>query len=451
MRRHVIAVAPDYLLCVVMSFCLVVVALMGFMIDPALQFNGPINGSLCALLQLVLFATSASGAKRKGFVALYVALCILVLGVGLGTSTVPVAVDDEGNHFTYASTLVVVNTLVYLLSRSRARFCALWVAGVLVVAYVQFVFHSNLYSYSVGFLVAAVLLFAYRSYQLTLQAASAKSESAKVEGAVLVTQVVAVGTALAVAAALFFGIVAPLNPGHLTLKLFVVDEALETVEVNHPVRIEKVEDEEQWTENITDESLSGNKSRPVEMSSSSSAQSQAYMEDSLNFSGSQDTYSLDAEEESEESLVTYDIISWLPAIIVAAVLLTLVLAVIGRLVARWIHKRTLASLPPRQQVGAIYREMLSKLGKAGVVKPDSSAPMEFAKDSVSRAAAFSVPFSQSNWAKVSTAYDLVHYGGQEPTAQQLDECWAFYNGFADNMRRQVGALKYAFKYFWVIK
>lgn len=446
-REYLKHCAVDFVLTALASVCLATVLMQGFIIDANLQFNLLLNIVIAAVLQVVLFAAAY---RKKNIVIcglIYLLLCAVLIGICIVTSTgEELLADVEENYLIYALVTVIVNTAVFALSRTRPGFAVLIVCSVVLVGFIQFVYKANLVGYSVAFFAVLAILFIYRSYSESIrQADSLKKTNFGQAGLVSgISVLLSTGLALLV----FFLVIAPLNPGHLTLKLFTIDRALETIEVNNPVRMIEIEDESLISQNVTDEITYGN--NPVEMENGfTEAWAQSYMDSVIEWLGTQETIDYESEEE-ELQLQTLSLPSWWWIALIATLLLLGVLAVLLRMFLRRRKDGRIRRLSKQDQVTKLYNDMLGRLRKLGLGKAPGQTPLEFADVASARLAPFALNTGGVDWAYVSGTYSTVHYGETDPSDEELSYLWRFYERFNKNATFVTGRLKYCFKYFWIL-
>ena len=446
---YVRTVAFELVLCVAASACLCMVALQGFVVAPALQFNVALLAGLSLVLQAVLYAAAYRKRNYAIGIAAYVAASAILVGVGIATSTgADVMADAEENHVAFCAAIAVANALVFLLSRSRRSFVALVAIGVFTCAFVQYAFHSDLVVASVGFALCALALLMCRTYAISVARADELSSGQAAHARAGVAALAATCVAGVLACLVFACVIAPLNPGHLTVRLFTEYRAFETIEINNPMEIIKVEDPEQHSANLTSEIIYGSQTTPVTGNDPSLAAAEELINDAQEQLGTTDDYKLESDDQGAfiYALSTPSL-GWL--LYLAIPVIVVVAAVLGRRALRSCARRRIAAHGPAEQVGLIYNAQLSRFARLGFGKGSSLTPLEFACASAARMEAFSQG-PGATWAEVSALYEDVHYGAQQPSADALAGAWRFYDGFPARTCGLVGRLKYAFKYFWVL-
>ena len=439
--------APEFVLVVVAATCVTVVVLQGFVVAPRLQFNGPLVVGLSCLCQLVLYAGAYRRSWLAGSLVAYALLCAAMVGVGIATSANPDPLADvEGNNLAFCCVLLVANGLVYALSRRLGSCVVLVVAGLFACAFVQYVYHANLLVPTLVFVGCLAALWVVRSYALSMAAASEPGKPAY--GAAGLMAVVAAVVALGVAGFLYVAVIAPLNPGHLTVKLFTEYRTFETVQVRNPSEVVTVEDPTQTTVTLTDEVIYG--SIPVQLDASDPALAELddFVQDSREQSGSKNVFRLEMVDEGGVYLYTYELPAfwWLLALAVPVVLV--VLAVVVRKAMRARRRSRMAACVPHDQVGALYTRLVRDFGKLGYGKAPDQTPAEYAQANEERLAAFTQ--AGFGWDDLTALYGRCHYGVSEPMAEELAAAWRFYDGHFARVVRLKGRATYAAKYFWIL-
>ncbi len=440
-------VLPEIVLVVFASTCLVTVVLQGFVVAPALQFNALLIAALSCLCQAVLYAGGYRRRNAGWAVVGYVVLCATVVGIGVATSTAPDPMADvEGSNLAFCLVLVVVNALVYLLSRRGGAFVVLAAAGLFACAFIQYVYHADLVVASLGFSFCLAALWVVRAYARSMAAASEPGKPAFLAAAL--TAVVASAVALLLGILVYALVVAPLNPGHLTVKLFTEYRSFETVQVRNPSEVVIAEDPESKTVTLTDEVIYG--SIPVQLDASDPALADLgdFVQDSREQSGSKNVFRLEMVDEGGVYLYTYELPAywWLLLLAVPFVLVALAVAVRKALRAR--RRSTMRALAPRDQVGSVYTRLVRDFGVLGIVKAPDQTPFEYARASADRLEAFAQ--GDFGWWELTQLYGSCHYGAQEPTDDELAACWRVYDGHFKRALQLKGRPKYCCKYFWML-
>ncbi len=442
---------PEAALTVVAAACLSVVTMQGFVVDPALQGNVALWLVACAALQAPLFAAQAPSASRRAqalWVCLTAALAVGAVALGFATSTGPDPLaDDEASHVAPALTAVVASLAVWLLSRRMGGLLALAAAGLFDCAFVEYVYSAGLVAPSLGFACCLAALVPVRRYARDAALAQAVVRPAYGRAAL---QGVCVAALACAAGALVWAIaVAPLDPGHVSLKLFTEYRSYETVEVSSPAKVSYQEDPSQTTTTVTDEQVYGNQQTQVTGDDPSLAELGDFINDARQQSGVESDYRFDT---TEDGVYLYTLSTpaywWL--LLLAVPVLAAVAAVLARKALRRACDRRLRRLGAADQVRRIYADALRTLARVGLGRSPTQTAREFADDSRERLDDFTSRLDDASFDELSGAYELVHYGGMEPDDDLLRACWRLRAGLPSCVRARVGRLRYALRYFWVV-
>lgn len=440
-------VLPEAVLVVLACTCLVTVVLQGFVVDPSLQFNAPLVAALSCACQAVLYAGAYRRRNAGWAVAGYVALCAAVVGAGMATSTAPDPLADvEGSNLAFCLVLVVANALVFLLSRRPGAFVVLVAAGLFSCAFVQYVYHADLVVPTLGFAFGLAALWVVRGYACSMAAASEQGKPAFAAAAL--TAAVAAAVALVLGVLVYALVVAPLHPGHLTVKLFTEYRSFETVQVRNPSEVVIAEDPASKTVTLSDETIYG--SIPVQLDASDPALAELgdFVQDSREQSGSKNVFKLEMVDEGGVYLYTYELPAYWWLLLLAVPFVLAVLAVAVRKFLRARRRSRMRVLAPREQVGALYTRLVRDFGVLGIPKAPDQTPREYAQANADRLEAFAQ--GDFGWWELTRLYMACHYGLADPTADELAAAWRVYDGCFKRALQLKGRAKYACKYFWMI-
>ena len=447
-RDYAACVAAEYMLSVVVSVCLVMVVLSGFVVAPELQYNVGLIGVLSALLLAIAYAA----AYRKGLVVWGIAgFCVLgaiIIALGVVTSSADnVMADVEENHLSFAAAVVVANACVFLLSRRPAGFLVLVAGCLFSCAFVEFAFGFGLVVPTVVLCVALAVLFSCRSFEGNVRAACCASRPRRLRAFCIAGGASVLCCAAAVG--IYALVIAPLDPGHLTLRLFTEERSFETVYVSNPVVYDKVEDPNLQTLTLLDEVIEGNNPIEVEGSGLSQGATAEFVEKSREVVGQMGGYRLSNDDEGPD-LFTYELPEFWFLLLALAPIAVVAILVGVRKAVRAKRRRSLMRLEPREQISALYLDAMAKLAKVNMGRPVALTPAEFAVAASGRMEAFLRKGQPGAWLAMAQAFEQVHYGGKLPTGDQVTACWSFHDSFYANAACKVGRVKYCLKYFWML-
>ncbi len=445
-----VARAPEALLLVALSSCVTMVALQGFVVAPALQFNIALLVAIsCALQSCLAWAASSSRRHVVGGIA-FAVLVVVVVAVGMVMSTGPDPLADvEGNNLSFCLTLVVANLVAFSLSRRRPALFVLLAITLFTCGFIEYVYHAGLVVPSVVAMGCVGALFVVRPYALVEARGDAVGQPA--HGVVALTALALVALACGVGALVWALLIAPLEPGRVVVKLFTEQRALPTEYVDNPLMIDEVEDPDALSTNLGSTRVYGSKSVQIDSDDPALAEMDDFIDEAREQAGSQGIYNPGVASDDGVYLYTYDVPSWWWLLLIPVPFVLLALAIIVRKLMRRARRHKIARLGEREQVTTLYVELCRTLGRLGLGRPAEQTPAEFARDAAERLEVFWAPAEGAvSWVDVSRAYERAHYGQLAPSEGDLAACWAAYDARFGCALRYTGRLKYALRWFWVL-
>ena len=243
----------ECVLCIVASTCLAYTACSGFYATQGYQDATGIalTALICAALTCALFAVAYSRRTVLIGVPILVALVVGALVASVATSLVATPMEDvAGNRLYYALCTIVPCVAVFLLSRKKVGCIVLIVCGVALCAAVEYLYWYGHVASFLLFLVAAATLYVYRGYQASLLA----SESVRLAfGSITLCALALAGVAVLAGVGLFAGVIAPLGPGNITVKLVTEHYRADELEVRGIGSNDDTLDEDEQTDESNDE------------------------------------------------------------------------------------------------------------------------------------------------------------------------------------------------------
>lgn len=164
------ASALDFVLVLFVSVALVMTVSFAFNSAPDYRGNAVLVALLCLPMLLILFAGSWSrrAVLPSAIAAIVYAVLLMLAAMTLTTSAgIALFVDGQlndvaGNLIVFASVVIVVPVLVYLLSRRTVGLVFLLIAGVLSCCWVQFLYRDWANSMGVSVSGRSILSFLKR-------------------------------------------------------------------------------------------------------------------------------------------------------------------------------------------------------------------------------------------------------------------------------------------------
>lgn len=428
----------EYLLLAVSACALSYTLLDSFYIASWLQ-HGPIAAVASFVLLALLFAIAFNKrAAKLGGIA-YALLCVVIL-VAAGAMSGDNPFDDaESSYFFFVAVAVITPTLAFLLTRKRGLTVLYFLLGIAACSLVQFFYSFDELAWTLAFLVAGLALVVYKNYQQCARtAASARKVSFAAGFAVALASV---GVACLAGAGIWFGIIAPLDPSAVQIKLITEYRALEAKQVvgtssvyqvpNFDITSSKTNDEERTTDDIK---LDDNgRAVPAQFNDGTANQDE---EKSGSFMGIDIT--------SPQEL--FDFENNTPRALTALlVLLIIPVAIIAYFVGRRIHRsRRLARIrqqPPSRQIELLYPFLVGRMARVGIAMPAGSTPLDYARNNVTSMELFSAQAGVS-FAQLTESFVAVAYGKAQASQEQADSFAAFYRGFWKAARKYLGNFRY---------
>lgn len=435
----------DFLLVALASIALSYTLLDSFYIDPNLQYT-PLAAVVSVVLVAILFVIAFNKKSTKLGIIVYAVLCAILLAVGAVTSGGSPLDDTESSHFFLALVLVLTPTIVFLLSRKRGLTAILFIVGVAICAWIQFFYERYELVWDLLFVFSSLALIVYKNFQLSARTAtSVRSVSFPAGFGVAAGSVALCG---AVAAAVWFGIIAPLNPGALQIKLVTEYKALETVQVHGTSKTYEVPNMDMTSnrtnddERTTDDMQIKDDGRPTPANYKSSSKSNNDNNDSSGSFLGIDTDSLqqtfDFQNNTRQAVTALLLLLLIPIAIVAYF--------VGRRIWRNHRLKKIQQLPPSGQVQELYRFLTGRLGKVGIAVPVGATALEYARNNENSMEAYNHE-AGVNFTDLTKSFVRVSYGKGEATEEEAQGFARFYKGFWKAARKQLGVFKYFLRSF----
>lgn len=464
--------AGEYLLVVLGAWSVATVGMNAFFLDSLVEQYGWWGRSLLALgatvaLVLALYATTRNRRQLAGGVVIYVAILAIfaTLAIAMSNGESPFA-DVEGNYLYLFFVISACATGCFMLTRTLPG-CAIWlVASSLTCSIVQAFYRTDEYAMSLVAVLAALALVVHKNFRLGLEKAdSAKAPSHGRNFTASVLPALAVGGAALV---LWFGVIAPLDPGAAKITLTTDYRRLPVEQLKGVAEEKPVLDYSMTTDNLVDGFRYTTDDLVEDPTSSTTIDAKAMLEQNVRQqaggegagagesagSGGQSGGAAVQAPNPESPEDTWDEISWTehpsPAIPILVALLALVLAAIayfvGRRVARRRRLEALLSQPPREAAQQIYLFLLGRFSRIGFKRAPGATLAEFSKSCARQMDMYALE-SGVAFADLTRIYQECAYGQEEPTEDDLVPLVAGYLGFWRGARMHLGNLKYFFKSF----
>ncbi|MGN0968763.1 MAG: DUF4129 domain-containing protein [Oscillospiraceae bacterium] len=429
----------DFVLCTCITLALVSAICSGFVLTDKLSGSVIAVLALSAVLTFVLVLLSRS--RKTALLGVAAAFVLVVIGLVYINMTHPFTDETANSTFIFALVQVITAILVWLLTRSRPGTAALFLIGTVLCAGAHFLqFPIPVWSLFL-FLVAVSVSFLWRVCIVSVQKADIVSGSRK---SFFLQSCIAAVIALLLAGGVFFGIVRPLDPPALELRLVTELRSMELMQILGVSSTEIILDPDMTADVPPEETELGSESGQKE-SDALDGQDQERSNEMPDFNDVKENISSALQQAA--SAVRYDSFepTWL------WLLLLIPLAVAGAYVLRYFLKKRwrsrIRALSRRDAVVNYYRFFLSRLGRIGLKKRPDCTLREFAGSIKVQTQPFEA--NGISFEKLTTVYEKVFYGRCSVSEEEYRSFEAFYDSFFRCLRRETGTVKYyltAFRY-----
>ncbi|MDO4502896.1 MAG: DUF4129 domain-containing protein [Coriobacteriia bacterium] len=443
MQDYIKNSAADFAFTAVAAICLSYVALNGFYVSEALQ-QGPVPAvaALVCVAALFLVARNVRTARLGG---LAFGACLLVSWIvgGALTPNAQVFTDNESNYLIFAMVVTLVPTGVFLLSRKLTGAMLLFVGGTFLGSLLQLLYWRNSVVWLVVFVAASLALIVFKNYQQALRTASTVREARMLPGFCVALAVGLVATGLG--AGIWYGVVEPLGPSAVQIKLITEYRALETKLVVGTSDISQVPNVN-MTSNKTNNGV--RTTDDIKESPDGVPWGATGQEKDQDLQSKQDNFlGIDVDSLKE----TFDFQqnpSVAPLMLGVFLLIALLIAAffLGRRALRKRRVEKLRALGPEQEFTGLFLYLLRKFKRLGITVPDGQTLTDFGRSSV----AAMEPYSRESgvaFSDLAASYCAVAYGGGTLTSEEVQRMERFYGSFWKAARSQLGNIRYFFKSF----
>lgn len=458
--------AGEALLVVVAAWSVATVSMNAFFLDglaEQLGYWGRSGIALAGVAALVgaLYALTWRRRTLAFGVLLYVAILGVLVAASLACSEGAVPyVDAEGNYFYLAVVVAACATGCFALTRTLAGSAVWLVAASLSCSTVQAFYEAGEFAMSMAAVLSSLALIVHKNFRLGLERAEAASRPSHARNlAASVVPVLAVG---GVALAAWFAVIAPLDPGTVTVKLVTEYRKPPIVEMKGTAAEKPTLNYDMTTENLVDGFYYTTNDLKKDPASPKVVDAKSMLEQRLeqevidlgagigqeSGGGTRDTLDPDSRDPEWDPMSYTEPFPWLIALIVALCLVTaaLVAYFVGRRARRVRRLKSMLALSPREQVEQVYLFLLERLRRIGLAPPEGATLSEFAGTNVRRMDIITeetrVPFTD-----ITEVYQACAFGKEEPTEDDVVLLSSYYLSFWKGARSHLGNFRYFFKSF----
>jgi hypothetical protein len=435
MRQYIKQRFADWLLCVGMAACMTQALCSGFVLEEGAYCSVVVIFALSAAIQALLQLIS----YRRRFV---------IIGIIAGAALASAAVitikttqifttEGAGDRLIFTLILFAASLLVFLLTRMRTGTATLFLLGTLTCTGAYFLqFPIMLWSLLV-FEIAVSAMFFFRVYTVSLF----KADIGKVRiGAYMLQTGVVCLAAFALAGGIYRGVVRPLDPPTQEVRLITRLQSMPLLEVLGVSDTKVIFDSELASQQTPD---------TVEFSSDTGdEQNESIGEEPLQ-TGSQNNGSsfpgFISDVQQTLDTVNYGLLQtsyvWLLLLIPLLLAGTYDLRLFVR--KRW--QQRVRSLPKEDAAANYYCFFLKCFKRLGVKRGNCHTLREYVENYMLQLQAFSA--EDISFAALTGTYEKILYGGGNISAKEYEQFETYYGSFYENLRRELGTLKYCMRIF----
>ena len=427
----------EALLTLLMSVTTIITFAQGFYIP---------DSAADSILLAVLFSAGvlvycfSGNYNRQTMILFSILFVFIVVGMFLalrskGTDIVD-AKDSSTSIYIYYIAAIVIPALVFLLSRTRPGLAVLFLAGVYLYALNAFLNFETKPWCLVLFMLASIIMYLMRRYRIMIIRSRTKEPAfGQFAGSTAGTVIVSVllGTAL------FFGVIRPLAPPTMDLRViakYLSYQILEMIGVTQQYQQpdlnsesdmnndqQKDTSQKEETEEKTDEETQAEEGNDLERLDTGSNR--------------------DKEQRRAVSWEHSPVL--LAALIAAGIILAIVSAFLLKLLRRKKQMERLQLGDARQQIVDTYRFCLGRFEKIGLSRPAQYTELEYADSCSDRLA----PYLEDTVSleEMTDLFLEARYKGIPVSEEDAARFAEIYPAFLRNYRRLHGNLRYAARFF----
>ena len=459
----------EFVLVLISAWATATVGLNAFFLDGLIEQIGwwgraGITLVIVALLVLALYIASFRRDRLVPGLMFYIALLAIIVSCAMVFSSGESIYEDVEGNYLYLSFVVIISaTACFGLTRTLVGGALWFVGSAFACSVVQAFYQTEEIALSILAAFSGLALIVYRNFRLGLEKSDQASAGARIGG--FTSSAASVAAVFAAALALWFGVIAPLNPGVLEVTLLTDYRTYPIEELRGVGDTNPVLNFSMTSENLVDgfyyttDDLKEDPTSDVVIDAETLFQQQ--MEEQLtgeagtdadagtsSGGATQEDFSTTAEDElNNPQSYTYRF----PWIIVVIALICLGVAgivayFVGRRAFRTKRLREILGQTPEDQVKTLYRFELGRLRRLGFDVPVGMTLSEFAHSSRRSMDMLTeetcVPFD-----RLTETYCSCTYGNKRPSEDEIVPFVAYYQNFWKAARTQLGNFRYFFKSF----
>ena len=447
----------EMLLCFISAWSIAQVAFNAFYIDEV-QHTAIVPLAIAVLLvALFAIAYKRSWLLPGGIAFAAVAAVGVLAACALSTNAGAPYADEAGSYLYFALVVVFSALLCFVFTRTLPGCLAWFVIVAFFCSAVQAFYGFDEYVFSIAASVCAIALAIYRNFQIGMLGAQRLGRASNLSA--FASSAIAAAAACGVMLVVWFGIIAPMQPGVLEFKIITEYRQLPIIELQGIASQNPVFDTTMTSKNLVEGERYTTDDLKIDPDSQDTVDGKSLREQMQSLSGNTGSGNASASasgkteklnnnaEKNELNAMNYSIP--FPAILATLLaILLLVVACIAYFVGRRRMRRErliqMLNGPRKEQLGKVYLFCLQRMGKIGFAVPEGSTLTEFARNNERRFDTFTVESGVSFGDLTQSYVECIAYGERDITEDDIVAGAAFYEGFWRAAREYLGN----FRYFW---
>ncbi len=433
----------DFILVALVAVSMTYVLLDGFYVDPSLQYSVlPAIIDIVCLVALFLISFNRRIMLIGGIIY---AVAIIVVWV-ISAAMIPdglIFEDFEQNYLIFTMVITLTASLCFVATRSQVGTAVLFIVGAFLLGLIQLFYERFELLWSIIFVLSALALVIYRNYQHSVRRSISVEKVRFAPGFAM--SVAACAVAVGLGCAVWFGIIAPMDPAAADIKLITEYRALETMQVrgtsdvyqtpNLDMTSDQTNDGMRTTDDIK-EDVNGNPwpaTGETEIEPEDTQNNDSFL--GMNLENIQEAFDLQSNPQNWPLIV-------LLLLIVAAIVLYFIL----RRVRRGSRLKKAQQQSADGEYEQVFLMLLDRFKRVGVSVPPGQTMREFATSSAT-AMRYQNEASGVEFSDLATSYSDMVYGARDIDEEHVSKIEKYYRSFWKGCRKQLGAVRYFFKSF----
>lgn len=415
-----------------------------FYVDPQIQY-GPVPGAIVAICMISLFMISINKHILRIGIPIYAVALVMSWICAAALSDGTAFADVETNAMIYVMVSTLCSTGVFLLCRTHIGSSLLFIAGVVILALIQFLYERYDIGWLLAFVVSSIAVIIYKNFLLSVRSADSV-RSANFPAGFFVATVVSV-VSVGIGGAVWFGVIAPLSPDALQIKLISETRSLEMV-LAKGVSSDYLTPDTSLTSDMTGEesrTTDDVKEDPNGTPTPANGSDTSAQVRNPNNAGSFFGENIDSPDDLFD-LANYDLRTYILLALAIALVVGIIMYFVFRRQNRTYKLMWMRSLGTSQEAKSLYATILAKFSKLGIKPSPGQTLNDFAIANEEHLHYFNEASNES-FHDITEMYARSIYGAKPFCMHDLFKMERFYSSFWKGAFKQLGPVRYFFKSF----